>query len=271
MGLISRIGVGGSYTARVYGRQSIALDGYGEYRHYDQLATSNHAAYGLRANGCGKLGQPACRHRRLAPHRRLAETSPNRARHQGLITADRLDATGAYRFGPIGASPAGSAASRVEHDGREASTRRGPRHARRHRLRHRRSATPSASSCVTPRATRRSTARLDRAAFPDNEYEENEWSLVTLAYGLGATLRLRGTARVHRAHLHRSPGEQFQRHHRPRRVDWRPGSRPAHVRGLPGGPARSSTSTRCTSTERGCRFRAFAGRRPSSWCSPRAA
>ncbi|HYI87495.1 MAG TPA: hypothetical protein VEX61_10395, partial [Burkholderiales bacterium] len=53
---ISRIGVGGRYTARVYGRQSIALDGYGEYRTYDELSEFNHFAYGLRGAWLWELG-----------------------------------------------------------------------------------------------------------------------------------------------------------------------------------------------------------------------
>src|SRR5688500_10405624 len=53
---IARIGVGGRYTARVYGRQSSALDGSGEYRSYDELGEFNHFAYGLRRQWPWELG-----------------------------------------------------------------------------------------------------------------------------------------------------------------------------------------------------------------------
>ncbi|HEV3009449.1 MAG TPA: hypothetical protein VGX52_10480, partial [Burkholderiales bacterium] len=34
--IVARYGAGGSYLARVVGRQRVALDGYGEYYDYDQ-------------------------------------------------------------------------------------------------------------------------------------------------------------------------------------------------------------------------------------------
>ena len=54
--VIARVGVGGSYAARVYGRQAVVLDGYVEYRDYDKFNNLDHYAYGTRADWLWQLG-----------------------------------------------------------------------------------------------------------------------------------------------------------------------------------------------------------------------
>lgn len=184
---ISRVGVGGRYSARVYGRQSVELDGYAEYRTYDKLSQFDHPAYGLRGQWLWELGN------RLAGTASVARTERLRnlayARTREIITVDRFDLTGGYRFHPDWRLTGGLGGTRVANDARAGA---------RNTL-----GTRAGIEYVSPlgnaiglefRYAEGDVAAGDLTgvgSFPRTEYELNEGAL-TVAYALGETLRLRG-------------------------------------------------------------------------------
>ena len=185
---ISRVGVAGRYAARVVGRQSIALDGYGEYRSYDELSQFDHFAYGLRGAWLWELGNQLSGVASVSRTQRLADLAERRVDERELITADRLDLTGAYRFHPDWRLTGGVGTTRTADEGRE-----GARHAfgARGGIEH---VTPLGNAIGLEVRYAEGEAPVDEVgvgAFPDNEYEENEVAL-TLAYVLTAQIRLRG-------------------------------------------------------------------------------
>jgi hypothetical protein len=93
--IISRLGVGGRYAQRIVGRQSIAADGYVEYRDYHELNQFDHTAYGFRGQWLWELGNQlsgAASWRRVHRLADIGETGSNIA---DLITADYFDLAGA--------------------------------------------------------------------------------------------------------------------------------------------------------------------------------
>jgi hypothetical protein len=187
---ISRVGVGGRYAARVVGRQSIALDGFGEYRSYDELSEYNHFAYGLRGAWLWELGNQLSGVATAERVHRLGDIGESLSRVKDMVTLDRLEVTGAYRFHPDWRLTGGVASTRVAHDGRSldtahsVGTRAGILYV-----------SPLGNSVGIEVRHREGDAPVDESlgigAFPNNEYEEDEVAL-TLTYALGTQLRLRG-------------------------------------------------------------------------------
>lgn len=184
---ISRVGVGGRYAARVVGRQSIALDGYGEYRSYDELSQFDHFAYGLRGAWLWELGNQLSGVASVSRTHRLSDLAETRVDEKEMITADRFDLTGAYRFHPDWRLTGGVATTRTAHEGRETTHAFGARGGIAH-------VSPLGNAVGLEVRYAEGEAPEDEAgigSFPDNEYEETEVAL-TLAYVLTAQIRLRG-------------------------------------------------------------------------------
>jgi len=184
---ISRVGVGGRYAARVVGRQSIALDGYGEYRSYDELSQFDHFAYGLRGAWLWELGNQLSGVASVSRTHRLSDLAETRVDEREMITADRFDLTGAYRFHPDWRLTGGVATTRTAHEGRETTHAFGARGGIAH-------VSPLGNAVGLEVRYAEGEAPEDEAgigSFPDNEYEETEVAL-TLAYVLTAQIRLRG-------------------------------------------------------------------------------
>jgi hypothetical protein len=186
---ISRVGVGGRYAARLVGRQSIALDGFGEYRTYDELGQFDHFAYGLRGQWLWELGNQLAGVASVSRTHRLADLAETRSDVRDMITADRIDLTGAYRFHPDWRLTGGVGATRTEHDGRAIAPRDavGVRGGIEH-------VSPLGNAIGLEARYTKGEAPVDTlliGSFPDNEYEESEVAL-TLAYAFTAQIALRG-------------------------------------------------------------------------------
>lgn len=187
---ISRVGLGGRYSARVIGRQSIAVDGYGEYRNYDKLSQFDHFAYGLRGQWLWQLGNQLAGVASLRRVHRLADIGETSSAIRDLVTADYFDLGAGYRFHPDLRLTGGVGANRIAHDGRDLETTHstGARAGIEYisglgntvglEYRHSEGGAP-----VDP--------LLGLGAFEDNDYEENSIA-ATLFYSLGAQLRVRG-------------------------------------------------------------------------------
>jgi hypothetical protein len=218
---ISRIGVGGRYTARVYGRQSIALDGYGEFRTYDELSEFNHFAYGLRGQWLWELGNQLAGTAAVSRTQRLGDLAETRTK--AIIVSDRFDLAGAYRFHPDWRLTGGIGGSRVENDSRAVETTRtlGTRGGIGYvsplgnsvgiELRHAQGEEPIDD-------------RVGIGSFPGNEYEENE-AAFTLTYALGETLRLRGRLGYTERTYTEFPASNFSGTTGRGHVDWRVGAK----------------------------------------------
>jgi hypothetical protein len=218
---ISRIGVGGRYTARVYGRQSIALDGYGEYRSYDELSEFNHFAYGLRGQWLWELGNQLAGTASVSRTQRLEDLAESTTKE--LIIADRFDLSGAYRFHPDWRLTGGIAGSRVENDSRAVDTTRalGTRGGIAY-------VSPLGNSVGIELRHAEGEEPIDRpggiGSFLGNEYEENE-AAFTLTYALGETLRLRGRLGYTERTYTDFPASNFSGTTGRGAVDWRVGAK----------------------------------------------
>jgi hypothetical protein len=184
---ISRAGVSGRYAARVVGRQSIALDGYGEYRSYGELSQFDHFAYGLRGAWLWELGNQLSGVASVSRTHRLSDLAETRVDEKEMITADRFDLTGAYRFHPDWRLTGGVGTTRTAHEGRDETRSFGARGGIAY-------VSPLGNAIGLEVRYAEGDAPEDEAgigSFPDNEYEENEVAL-TLAYVLTTQIRLRG-------------------------------------------------------------------------------
>jgi hypothetical protein len=187
---ITRVGLGGRYAARVIGRQAVVLDGYGEYHMYDNFNQLDHFAYGLRGTWLWEIGNDLSGTLGARRTHRLADLGELRAPVKDLVTDDRLDATGAYRFAANWRLTGGVGGSHTTHEGRDLGdansfgTRAGIEYV---------SGLGNALG-VEVRHTE-GEAPVDEilgiGTFPDNEYREDEVAL-TLSYALAASMRMRG-------------------------------------------------------------------------------
>ncbi|HEX6156902.1 MAG TPA: hypothetical protein VFZ54_12810 [Burkholderiales bacterium] len=113
--LITRFGIGGNYAARVYGRQGIRLDAYGEWRDYQDLDL-DHFAYGTTAEWLWELGNQLAGTVGWRRIHRMEDPGESRVVRKQLVTEDRVDATGAYAISPDFRLTGGLGALHVERD-----------------------------------------------------------------------------------------------------------------------------------------------------------
>jgi hypothetical protein len=189
--LVTRLGVGGSYGARVVGRQSIVLDGFAEYRKYSDLTQFDHWAYSARGAWLWEIGNQLSGVASVRRDQRLADLGESSADVRDLVITDAFDLSGAYRFHPDFRLTGGVATNRIEHDGRPIATERnyGARAGAEY---------ISGLGNTLGLEYRYTTgeAPVDEFAgfgvvVPDNEYQQDEIA-VTLFYSLTADLRVRG-------------------------------------------------------------------------------
>ncbi len=215
---ISRVGVGGRYAARVVGRQSIALDGYAEYRKYDELNQFDHTAYGLRGAWLWELGNQLSGIASVSRTHRLRDLAETRVDEREMITADRFDLTGAYRFHPDWRLTGGVATTRTARERRETTHAFGTRGGIAY-------VSPLGNAIGLELRYAEGEAPEDEAgigSFPDNEYEETEVAL-TLAYGLTTQIRLVGRlGRTERTYS-QVPASNFSGTTGRGALEWRPG------------------------------------------------
>ena len=188
--IISRVGLGGRYAARVVGRQSVAVDGYAEYRTYDELSQFNHMAYAVRGQWLWELGNQLSGVASARRTHRLADIGETSSAIKDLVTEDRLDLTGAYRFHPEWRLTGAVGTTRVAHDGRALDTT--------HSFGYRGGIEYVSGLGNTIGVEYRHAegdAPVDElfgfGAFADNDYDEDSVSL-TLFYAITAQLRVRG-------------------------------------------------------------------------------
>lgn len=218
---ISRIGLGGRYAARVYGRQSIALDGYGEYRKYDEFTQYDHFAYGLRGQWLWELGNQLSGIATASRTHRLADVAETRGQIKNMVTLDRLDVAGAYRFHPDWRLTGGVGTARVANDGRDVDTahRRGARGGLEY-------VSGLGNSVGVEARYAKGDAPVEDipgvGSVTDNEYEENEVAL-TLVYRFGEQLRARGRLGRTEREYTLLPASNFSGTTGRGAIEWRPG------------------------------------------------
>lgn len=219
---ITRFGLGGRYTARVIGRQAIVLDGYGEYHDYAKLDL-DHFAYGLRGTWLWEIGNNLSGTLGARRTHRLADLGELRVPIKDEVTDDRFDATAAYRLTPDFRLTGGVGTSHTQHDGRAIgdsnsfSSRVGVEYV----------STLGNAIGVEARRTE-GDAPIDEGlgigALPNNDYEENEVAL-TVAYGISATLRVRGRVGQTERTYTQLPGRDFSGTTGRGSVEWFPGAK----------------------------------------------
>ena len=215
---ITRFGVGGRYAARVIGRQAVVLDGFAEHHMYDNFDQLDHTAYGLRGVWLWELGNDLSGTVGARRTHRLADLAELRAPVQDLVTLDRFDVTGAYRFAADWRLTGGVGTTRTAHDGREIgdATSYGSRVGIEYI-----SGLGNAIGVELRRAE--GDAPVDEllgiGAFPDNEYKEKEVAL-TLAYALAASLRVRGRLGYTERTYTELPGRDFSGTTGRGSIDW---------------------------------------------------
>lgn len=114
---ISRLGIGGAYGARVYGRQSVVLEGYGEYRDYDRFNNLDHWAYGTRVDWLWELTNELSGTAGWRRTQRLADLGETGVADREIVTDDRFDITGFWNFGAQWRAPFGIGWVHAERDG----------------------------------------------------------------------------------------------------------------------------------------------------------
>jgi hypothetical protein len=217
--VIARVGVGGSYAARVYGRQAVVLDGYVEYRDYDKFNNLDHTAYGTRAEWLWQLGNQLDGTAGWRRTQRLAEQGETAIPRRNIITEDRFDLTGAYNFAPDWRLAAGAGWVHFDNDGRPVeptnawATRLGIEHI-------------SALGNIVGLEVRygEGDAAVDDpllGSSPTNRYQEQEIN-GTLAYRLSQDLRMRGRL-GYTTRTYSDVGNDFHGTTGRGAIEWRPG------------------------------------------------
>ena len=221
--IISRVGVGGSYAARIVGRQSVAADGYVEYRNYDELNQFDHTAYGFRGRWLWELGNQLAGTVSWRRVHRLADIGETGSNIADLITADYFDISGAYRFHPDFRLTGGVGNSIIQHDGRDIDTEHsyGARVGMEYvsglgntlgvELRHSRGDAPV-------------DVVLGLGVFDNNDYDQNEVAL-TLFYALTYELRVRARVGHTERTYTQTTGANFSGTTGRGLIEWLPGAK----------------------------------------------
>jgi len=220
--VISRLGIGGSYAARVYGRQAVLLDAYGEYRDYDKFNNLDHFAYGTRADWLWQLGNQLDGTLGWRRTQRLSDLGEVVLPRKNMITEDRFDALGAYHFAPDWRLTGGMGWVHVETDGRPGeptnawASRGGIEHV---------SGLGNAIGLEVRYGE--GDAGVDDpliGAFPANRYKQRDVA-GTLAYGLTPDLRIRGRLGYTTRTYSDLPANDFEGVTGRGAIEWRPGAK----------------------------------------------
>lgn len=185
---VMRYGLGGSYAARVVGRQGVRLAARGEYYDYLRYSVLDHFAYGVRGEWLWALGNDFSGTVGYVREVGLADPAEVQRPLKDEITLNRFFANGEYRLGPNTLLRAGVTEERTHREGDRAP------------LRTESSTVFAGAAYVTPLANSIGVeARRSEGAAPPgelidptgalagNRFDEHEVALVAV-YNLGATL-----------------------------------------------------------------------------------
>jgi hypothetical protein len=220
--LITRLGIGGTYGARVIGRQSVVLDAYGEYRSYQDLSELDHFAYGTTAEWLWELGNNLAGTLGWRRNHRLAELGERRVASKQMITDDRLDATGAYRISPDFRLTGGYGAVHVDRDNVPEEVATTNAWAARGGIEY---VSGLANTVGLEMRYGQGDAPVDSIVigfFPGNRYTERDIAL-TIAYNLAFDLRLRGRLGHTTREYTDLPENDFSGTTGRAAIEWRPG------------------------------------------------
>ena len=188
--IVARYGFGGRYAARVYGRQAVVLEAFGEYYDYNHLSEIDHFGYGLRGDWLWELGNQANGNIGYVRRHRHADLGEFQVERRSMGTTDLAFIDGGYRFlsdWRIFGALEWTRSSR-DTDVFDALEGKTVRTALTYR-------TPLGNVLgIDARATRGQAPFTDEttgAATTVNDFDEREIA-ATLAYSLGAQLRIGG-------------------------------------------------------------------------------
>ena len=220
--LISRIGAGGSYAGRVYGRQSVVIDAYGEWRAYQELDRLNHFAYGTSAEWLWELGNDLAGAIGWRRTNRLAELGERGIARKEMITTDRFDAGGAYRISPDFRLTGGMGWVHTERDDPLEGEDSDNAWAGRGGIEY---VSGLGNTIGLEARYGEGDAEVSDVLvgdFPNNRYKQRELA-VTLAYAVTAGLRVRGRLGHTTREYTDLPEENFSGTTGRAAVEWRPG------------------------------------------------
>jgi hypothetical protein len=98
--IVSRVGVGGRASARVIGRQRVAVEAFGEYYDYDQFSEIDHFGYGLRGEWLWEIGNTLDGNIGYTRRRRHADLGEFQVERRVMGTTQQWFADGGWRFHP---------------------------------------------------------------------------------------------------------------------------------------------------------------------------
>lgn len=187
--VVARYGLGGRAEQRVFGRQRLAVEGFGEYYDFNELSEIDHFGYGLRGDWLWEIGNQLNGAAVYSRRRRHADLGEFRTETRSMLTIEQLLFDGGYRFHPDWRLYGAVDQTRSRREDDEAAdldttTVRG-------RLTY---STPLGNALgVEARAARGNTQFSDDiTGIPvTNDFDEREIAAV-LSYALGATLRVSG-------------------------------------------------------------------------------
>jgi len=218
---ISRLGIGGSYGARVYGRQSVVLEGYGEYRDYDRFNSLDHWAYATRADWLWEFTNELSGTIGWRRAERLADLGETGVAEREIVTGDRFDITGVWAFGAQWRAPFGIGWLHTERDGPRSdeptnawAARGGVEHV----------SGLGNTIGLEVRYGEGDAAVNDVVVgiFPENRYQQTDVA-ATIAYRVTADLRIRGRLGYTTRTYTDLPVSDFEGTTGRGSIEWRPG------------------------------------------------
>ena len=218
---VSRFGVGADYAARVYGRQSVRLDAYGEWRDYQKLDL-DHFAYGTTAEWLWELTNSFAGTVGWRRVHRLADLSESVLTRKTMITEDRYDATGAYFISPEFRLTGGIGSVKADRDNALVETT--DAWAARGGIQY---VSGLGNTVGVELRYGEGDAPVDDpllGTFPDNRYTRRDAAL-TAAFGVTPDIRVRGRLGHTEREYTDFPGSNFSGATGRAGVDWRPGAK----------------------------------------------
>jgi hypothetical protein len=188
---VARVGFGGRTLNRIVGRQRVLLEGYGQYNDYNDFNEIDHFAYGVRGDWLWEIGNQLDGTVRYARRKRLGDFGELRTPERTMVSEETLTAAGNYRFSPNWRVSAAAEYGRDKRDNDEldwlgrTSLRGGVTYR-----------TPLANEIGVEAVGTRGEARVEVPVGADevslvDDYDQAEVA-ATLAYVLGAQLRING-------------------------------------------------------------------------------
>lgn len=217
--MVARYGAGGRFATRVVGRQSVVLEAFGEYYDYNHLSEIDHFGYGLRGDWLWEIGNQANGNIGYSRRRRHADLGEFQVETRVMGTTERAFIDGGYRFMPDWRIFGALEYTRASRDVGAAGDLDGT--TVRTALTYRTGLGNAIG--IEARSTRGEAAIADEAGLTStvNDFEEREIA-ATLAYVLGAQLRIGGRAGYATREYDQIPERDFSGATWRGSVDWLP-------------------------------------------------